>query len=357
MEEIRCPRLNANDDTVIISSFHFKDGDKVDYGQVLLVVESDKSTYELESPIQGYAYSCISREINSIECGKVIIKVSENKNDNLKTIEEFKIEGDMLEKDLTKDPTLKAKELIHKHNIDTNKIKSDGYRITVSDVHNYLENTKNLSHEDCSSNYDFRELNSYQKSTIDTVSWQKKHAVPAYVETLFDKADWLEYIKHISIQNNIIVTSPAPLILYRLAKLAVEQKLINSYIENDFIFTANTVNIGFTVSIGARLQLFTIGPSSSENEIKFVSHYNSLIRKIYKGEIHDSNSPPTIGFTTIDRYSVSRHIPLLAPKTSFMLAYSMNEINIVLGATYDHRVMHGEFAAYIINRVKNINHE
>ena len=57
---------------------------------------------------------------------------------------------------------------------------------------------------------------------------------------------------------------------------------------------------------------------------------------------------PTIGITSLSSYGVSRHIPILLPNTSVMIALSdklpfgnKNSIYCVFGVTYDHRLHTG----------------
>jgi len=52
----------------------------------------------------------------------------------------------------------------------------------------------------------------------------------------------------------------------------------------------------------------------------------------------------TLGFSSMARWRVSRHVPVLAPYTSLMVAHSApgREGGLaVLGASYDHRMLNG----------------
>ena len=51
---IRAPRLNANDDAVVVSRVLVKQGDVVRKDAVLAEVESDKSTFEVQAPEDGF---------------------------------------------------------------------------------------------------------------------------------------------------------------------------------------------------------------------------------------------------------------------------------------------------------------
>ena len=53
-------------------------------------------------------------------------------------------------------------------------------------------------------------------------------------------------------------------------------------------------------------------------------------------------SGATVGFSSMARWAVSRHVPVLLPQTAFMIAHTapLNG-SACLGATYDHRVLNG----------------
>ena len=79
----------------------------------------------------------------------------------------------------------------------------------------------------------------------------------------------------------------------------------------------------------------------------FVETLGGLQRKAMKLELKpDEAAGATVSFTSMARWGVSRHTPILPPNTSFMVAHSSpfkgpEGISAVLGACYDHRVLTG----------------
>ena len=68
------------------------------------------------------------------------------------------------------------------------------------------------------------------------------------------------------------------------------------------------------------------------------AHYLATLHKLGPAE----TSGATIGFSSMARWKVSRHMPILPPNTAFMVAHTaVSADKAVLGATYDHRVMNG----------------
>ncbi len=61
-------------------------------------------------------------------------------------------------------------------------------------------------------------------------------------------------------------------------------------------------------------------------------------------------SGATLSFSSMARWNVSRHIPILPPQTSLIVAHAAprNAGKAVLGATYDHRVLTGFDVAQVL---------
>ena len=61
----------------------------------------------------------------------------------------------------------------------------------------------------------------------------------------------------------------------------------------------------------------------------------------------------TVGFTSMARWGVRRHIPVLPPHTALMVAHAAapKEGPAVLGATYDHRMLTGFDAARLLQKL------
>ena len=61
----------------------------------------------------------------------------------------------------------------------------------------------------------------------------------------------------------------------------------------------------------------------------------------------------TVAFSSMARWDVSRHIPILPPYTSLMVAHAAPRHSgmAVLGATYDHRVLSGFDVARLLQKL------
>ena len=73
-------------------------------------------------------------------------------------------------------------------------------------------------------------------------------------------------------------------------------------------------------------------------ESEFVEELGRLQRAAMKHSLKpEQTSDATIGFSSMARWNVTRHIPVLLPRTGLMVAHCAAS----LGATYDHRLLTG----------------
>jgi pyruvate/2-oxoglutarate dehydrogenase complex dihydrolipoamide acyltransferase (E2) component len=79
------------------------------------------------------------------------------------------------------------------------------------------------------------------------------------------------------------------------------------------------------------------------DEREFVNHLGELQRAAMKGSLRpEQTSDATLSFSSMARWNVSRHIPVLPPFTSIMVAHTAAVDGVAfLGASYDHRLLTG----------------
>jgi pyruvate/2-oxoglutarate dehydrogenase complex dihydrolipoamide acyltransferase (E2) component len=113
------------------------------------------------------------------------------------------------------------------------------------------------------------------------------------------------------------------------------------------------VNVGFTVQAGEVLYLAVTRNAHSLGQLNFVHALIDLQRRAAAHKLSgDETQGATIGFSSMARWKVARHIPVLAPMTALMVAHTQDhQGQSVLGATYDHRVLHGADVAALLRRM------
>jgi len=104
------------------------------------------------------------------------------------------------------------------------------------------------------------------------------------------------------------------------------------------------VNLGFTVQAGETLYLAVVRNAHKMDAPSFITALGEVQRHAMGHKLRaDEASGATIGFSSMARWTVSRHVPVLPPQTGLMIAHAAarDSAKAVLGATYDHRLLSG----------------
>lgn len=360
------PRINANEDDHAVVHIYVAEGQKVHAGDLLFEVESSKSVMEVVSEYEGYVLALEIKAEDVVRVGTAALWIGDS----------------MAEKDAIKrgteapagpassaGPTLKALQLIKAHHLDAAKIPAKGGRLSAEDVEAYLASVHSDAPGGAGSVTDRRgkapsgpvlagrrtSLTTYQKAMIDTVSWQYDQACATYLEIIYDHAVWRRHADAFAKEHRMILDPMLSLMAYSLVRAAVENPLLNSTVANGELVTSDTVNLGFTVEVDERLFLLVVENAGQYDRLGFAKKLGELQKKAFKGALHQSElSGATIGFTSLAKRGVSRHIPILPPNAAMMVSHSAplpvsgaaaSFVPCVLGATYDHRVLDGSAVA------------
>jgi pyruvate dehydrogenase E2 component (dihydrolipoamide acetyltransferase) len=341
------PRINNNDDYVRLVAVYVKLGDSVRPGQVLAEVETDKANFSVESEHEGYVIHIGHETQQNVAVGSVLMWLGSSPDEPAPVEAEEAVRGE------SNAPTLKALLLLSQYGL------AQGARLTAADVQMHVERTglgkgRQLvaaAVEPKPESPGRREvLSPMHRGMIRTVEWHRDYAVPGYVEIPFPARDWAEYAEAYQVERRMLMSPLLGLIAYRLAKLAVEHPRINSTIADGQHYLYDRVDLGFTVQTPEGLFLAVVKDAGSMEAGTFVNRLGLLQRNAMRNKLKpEETQGATIGFSSMARWGVSRHMPVLAPNTSLMVAHAESALGAVLGATYDHRVLSGGDAAEILN--------
>jgi pyruvate dehydrogenase E2 component (dihydrolipoamide acetyltransferase) len=143
------PKMDMDQENVVIAQWLKKEGDYVNKGEVVILVETDKITSEVEAPASGQLTHLLYQESETAPVTKVvayILEEGETINDLLQqskqqaaTQEEtVKVDLPSTEKPCGASPL--AKHMAEVEGINLDEIKPVGDKITKQDVENYLRN-------------------------------------------------------------------------------------------------------------------------------------------------------------------------------------------------------------------------
>lgn len=119
------------------------------------------------------------------------------------------------------------------------------------------------------------------------------------------------------------------LMAYRLVTLVRETPMANVTVidrpDGPVDAISDAINLGFTVQAGAVLHLVVLAGANHLTAMELANKLADLQRRAITRELKASElQGATIGFSNMARWGVLRHIPVLAPHTSVMVAHAVS---------------------------------
>ncbi|MCM8621357.1 MAG: 2-oxo acid dehydrogenase subunit E2 [Candidatus Accumulibacter sp.] len=361
---IHAPRINNNDDEVKVLAFDVAQGALVQSGQILGQIETDKAVLDVESPADGYVLGFLAKPDDMVKVGSILLWLGEQPDEPFPADSEKPITGRSREAGTM---TAKARLLLSKYRLNPEDIPLIDGRITVASIEKYLAAGRSLrttTSQDISTAHDAEsvpqtpglavDLSREEKGMANAVLWHRDHAVTGYIEIDYDLAPWAEYAKRMQDEKGWMMSPLLPLMAWRLVQAASANPRLNATLIDGKRFEYMPVNLGFTIQAGETLYLAVLRDSAKQDEHGFVAALGDLQRRAAGHKLRESEtSGATLGFSSMVRWQVTRHIPILPRQTSFMVAHAAGRNGKgILGATYDHRVLTG---AQVVNTLRQIS--
>ena len=360
---IHAPRINNNDDHVKVIVLAVAVGDRVSRGAVVGQVETDKAIVDVESPADGFVIGINAEVDRSVPVGSVLLWLGD-------TVDEPVPAGKARNAETrpagVASPTARARLLLQRHGLSADVVPRAGDRLTAEDVERYVA-TRNVG-----GRHGFpvaesaraiptppevegtlHELRGEESGVIHTVSWSRDFAVPGYIEVEYDSDAWNAYAKAYAERHRLLLQPLLALMAWRLVQLAREMPILNATIVGDRRYQYKPVNLGFTVQAGDTLYLTVLREADALDEVRFVNASGDIQRRAAGHKLKpDEISGATISFSSMARWKVSRHVPVLPPYTALIVAHATSVSGTsVLGATYDHRVLNGFLVAQTLRKL------
>lgn len=357
---VHVPRINNNDDEVKLVEIKVTLGQQVQAGEVLGSVETDKAMVDVESPAAGFVIAVLGEVDTQVGVGSVLIWLGATADEQPPKEEKAAADAHGAAA-----PTAKALALLREYGLNADAVRASGERLSAEDVRRHVT-AKGLrpkaaaasaaaapSYPGPSEAGRAVALQSHERGMLATVSWQRDVAVPGYIELAYDHVAWEGYATALGAQHKLLLNPLLPLLAHRLVEQAVKLPRANATLVGDQRHEYEQVNLGFTVQSGEVLYLAVVRNAAAMDTMAFVHHLVDLQRRAAAHELNpDELQGATIGFSSMSRWKVERHVPILAPNTALMVAHTVApDGSGILGATYDHRVLHGGDVAGLLKRL------
>ena len=356
---ILTPRVNNNDDFVRFSRTYVEPGSVVRKGDVIADIDTDKASVTIEAPDDGFLLKFVQSPGEMIPVGAILAWLGASLDEQLP--EAAAAPAVASSGGTAGEPTLKASLLLARLGFTAAEVPASGERLTAQDVLAYAERRKGHSALESRARHAPEPdavlpeghrvlLDVAERGMLRTVSWHRDTAVAGYVEVEYETEPWDRFAADFQQQHQLLMSPLLPLMAYRLVELARATPKINSTIVGDSRHEYSAVNLGFTLQTGTKLSLLSVRDAQRMNTKEFVDALALVMRRGMKGKLSGpETSEMTISFSSMARWQVRRHVPVLPPYTSLIVAHTHGEGGrAALGASYDHRVLTGGEVALIL---------
>lgn len=355
------PCVNINDEIVQIVDLAITAGKPVRTGDVIAEVETDKAVIPVEAEQDGYVLKILCNIDDRVRVGSVMMWIGDSPDEVVPEPASEEAEKERTATTGALKPTAKARALLEQYKLDAEDIPHQGERLTAADVESFIAGQKGtmaapgvVPVPDRQERVEpmpatpgrLQPLSAGEQGMVSTVTWHRDHAVSAYLEMAYDTRPWEEYAAAFADRHRFMFSPLLPLMAYRLIEIARDMPRINSTIVGDQRYHYDQVNLGFTVQVEETLYLTVVQRADGMYERRFVDALGEVQRHAIARKLGpDESQGSTVGFSSMARWAVNRHVPVLAPYTSLMVAHAApertNGAAAVLGASYDHRVLSG----------------
>jgi pyruvate/2-oxoglutarate dehydrogenase complex dihydrolipoamide acyltransferase (E2) component len=364
------PRVNNNDDTVRLVKVLVAPGAAVRAGDIVAEVETDKANFTVEAEQDGYVLAIEQALNETIDVGSVLLWIGATPGEAVPSSHAGQPTAPA---PAAATPTLKAAQLLVKHGLSASQVPASGDRLSVRDIELYLasrtgppDGTSAAAAPAVAAPTSpdrpaggpsapglVRALTPEERGMLRTVLWQRDHAVTGYVELQYDAAPWERLAAEYQKSERLLVSPLLSLMAFRLVRVAAERERLNATIVDDALHVYSTVNLGFTIQSDRTLYLAVVQNAAAMSGREFVSRLGDLQRGALGHKLRSADlTGATISFSSMSRWNVSRHVPVLPPFTSLIVAHAATVNGVgTLGATYDHRVLTGFDALAAVREV------
>ena len=338
--EIKAPRLNANaDDVTITRLVGVREGVRVDKDAVVAEVESDKTTFEIQAPSAGFVLRIHCSEGQSVTAGATILWIADSLSAALPetTIVAAPVGAPHI--------TAKAKALLAEHGIAEAVFEGREGPITAEMAQAAIDQR---SQQALPSAGTLEALSPHVKTMARTVAWHAREAVPGYIELPFDHAAWDDFAKRYAEDHSYFSNPLLSLLAFELVRWGRVAPRLNATLQGEHRLLYSQINLGFAMQTKAGLVMAVLRDAQNLNRSEFIERLLLLQKRALSGRlVNEQTSNATIALTSLANARVARHIPVLPPHTSLIVAHSAKPAMGlgVIGATFDHRLLDGHTVA------------
>lgn len=389
---ITMPKLGLTMTSGSVAKWHKKEGDRVEKGEVILEVSTEKITYKVEAPESGVLRKILVQPGTKVPIGTPLCIIAAMDEDISELLKEAPtapaaekpaqpeakpalVAAKPAGEEVLIKATPIAKKIAKEQGIDLALVTGTGPggRIVEKDVLDFIERQKAVAEARPVAKAaplkrialsDVRQVIAERMST----SWQNSPMVTLNVDvdcTLLKKLR--EDLKS-SFKEKGLNLSYNYILMKACAVALKEQPMLNSYLEGNEVVLYDEVNIGLAVATEEALLVPVVKDVAGKNLYEIASDGDALIEKARKGELAiDDVTGGTFTITNLGMFGVRDFTPIINPPQCAILGVGEMKDKpcvcdgqivvkpmMTLSLTFDHRIVDGAQGAMFIRRVKEL---
>lgn len=384
-EIVKIPKLGLTMEEATLTRWYKNEGERVEKGEIIFEIETDKITNEVESPVSGYILeklipegerievlteACIIGEKDEEIKGNNVISSANVSNDTSKADDEFNVveneqqiaKSDKVDRNIDLKISPLARRLARENDINLQDIKSDSRDrvITKKDVLAVIEKKEK---SDLNNKKKEIPLQGIRKRIASRMTQSKQQIPHIYLKNTVDASEIMsikkKYEGKVGI-NDILIKSIA-LALKKLPEVNI------SLVDNKIVYHQE-INIGLAVSLKEGLIVPVIKQAGKKDIFEISKTTEELIDKARENSLStDDVSGATFTVSNLGMYDLEEFAAIINPPESGILAVGkaikkpvVEDDNIVikpvmqLTLSVDHRIIDGELAARFLSEIKTL---
>jgi len=382
MIEIRIPKLGLTMQNATVVEWKFGSGDRVKKGDVILIIETDKVTYEVEAPADGIFHPIVE-EGKRCKVQEVVAYLAEDQAEYQEIIKRYPILEKKEEEEVPKDmvqTTLPsplpqkrikasplARAIAKEHNLDLRVIEGSGPggRIIRRDVLKALEIKREVKEEKAL--IEIIPIKGIRRTIFDNMflslsqSAQLTLHTDAGAESIVRLQDQINAVTGKKVSYNAFFIKIVATVLRRHPR-------INASVDGDNIKVWKDINIGFAMEKDEYLIVPVVRAPDKKGLLEIEDEIANLIDRARKGQLSpDELSGGTFTITNLGFAGIDHFTPIIRPPESAILGIGriidravvrdgkiVAEKRIGLSLTFDHRIIDGAPASRFLKDISSL---
>lgn len=389
---ITMPKLGLTMTSGSVAKWHKKEGDRVEKGEVILEVSTEKITYKVEAPESGVLRKILVQPGTKVPIGTSLCIIAAPDEDISELLKEAPTApaaekpaqpeakpAPVAAKPAGEEVLIKAtpiaKKIAKEQGIDLALVTGTGPggRIVEKDVLDFIERQKAAPEAKPAVEAaplkrialsDVRQVIAEKMST----SWQNSPMVTLNADVDCNLLKKLREDLKSSFKEKGLNLSYNYILIKACSVALKEQPMLNSYLEGNEVVLYDEINIGLAVATEEALLVPVVKDVAGKNLYEIASDGDALIEKARKGELAiDDVTGGTFTITNLGMFGVRDFTPIINPPQCAILGVGEMKDKpcvcdgqivvkpmMTLSLTFDHRIVDGAQGAMFIRRVKEL---